>query len=206
MGDSFYRLKDGENIPVEPLGADLAQGWLPGTWVKWSTTAPSTYSGAMGAVERSDGTGTLAGFLMNGPQHLTPQEKLSDMWNMDSLQRDGGEMRQNFGAYDASPAFVLDPIDKLLNRGGTRIVQMFIPPTGYHRHFVYETVDLAERTTPTSGSALTYTPGDKLYVSNRGRLTSEMESGSHTWTGYVVARFAADELMGMYILAVAAVA
>jgi len=206
MADSFYRLKDGENIPVEPTGAALAGGWLPGIWVKWSTASPSTYSGAIGAVERSDGTGTLAGFLMNGPQHITPMEKLSDMWRMDTLQRDGGEMRQDWGPQDNSPAFILDPIDKLLNRAGTRIVQMFIPPTGYHRHFVYETVNKAERTTPGSGAALTYTPGDKLYVSNRGRLTSEMETIAHTWTGYVVARFAADELLGYYVLAVAAVA
>ena len=206
MGDSFYRLKDGENIPVEPTGAALAGGWLPGTWVKWSPVAASTYSGAIGAVERSDGTGTLAGFLMNGPQHITPMVQLSDMWRMDSLQRDGGEVRQDWGPQDNSMAYQLDPIDKLVNRAGTRIVQMYIPPTGYHRHFVYETVDLAERTTPGTGSALIYTPGEKLYVSNRGRLTSEMESGSHTWTNYVVARFASDEILGNYVLAVGAVA
>ena len=205
MADSFYRLKDGENIPVEPAGALLAQGWLPGIWVKWSTI-DLTFSGAFGTVERSDGTGILAGFLMNGPQHITPMEQLSDMWQMDMLQRDGGEMRQDFGPQDASPAFYLDPIDKLLARAGTRIVQMFIPPTGYHRHFVFEVNNLAERTTPGSGAPLIYVSGDKLYVSNRGRLTSEMESGSHTWTGYVVARFGLDEILGNYIVAVAAVA
>ena len=205
MADSFYRLKDGENIPVEPAGSLLEQGWLPGTWVKWSSI-PLTFSGAIGTVERSDGTGTLAGFLMNGPQHRTPQELESDMWNIDRLQRDGGEMRQNFGAYDAGRAFYLDPIDRLLSRAGTRIVQMFIPPTGYHRFYVFETEDLAERTIPGSGAALTYSPGDKLYVSNRGRLTSEQETVGHTWTGYVVARYATDEVEGDYIIAVAAVA
>lgn len=202
MADSFYRLKDGENIPVEPVGSLLAEGWLPGTWVKWSTI-PLTFSGAIGTVERSDGTGTLAGFLMNGPQHITPMEELSDMWRMDTLQRDGGEMRQNFGAYDASMAYQLDPIDKLLNRSGTRIVQMFIPPTGYHRHLVFEVNNLAERTVPGSGAALTYSSGDKLYVSNRGRLTSEQETVGHTWTGYVVARYGTS-IEGNYIVAVAA--
>jgi hypothetical protein len=143
---------------------------------------------------------------MNGPQHITPMEQLSDMWNVDMLQRDGGEVRQDWGAHDNSPAYYLDPIDKLLNRAGTRIVQMFIPPTGYHRHFVFEVYNLAERTTPGTGAALTYLPGDKLYVSNRGRFTSEMETGSHVWTGYVVARFANDETLGGYLIAVAAVA
>jgi hypothetical protein len=203
MADSFYRLKDGENIPVEPTGETLERGWLPSTWVKWSAN-PLTLSGAIGTVEVSDGTGILAGFLMNGPQHITPMEQLSDMWRMDKIQRDDGEMRQNWGAHDASPAYFIDPIDKLLNRAGTRIVQMFIPPTGYHRHFVFEINNLAERTTPGTGAALTYASGDKLYVSNRGRFTSEMESGAHTWTGYVVARFGTDEILGDYIVAVAA--
>jgi hypothetical protein len=205
MADSFYRLKGGENIPVEPTGATLERGWLPSTWVKWSSN-PLTFSGAIGTVEISDGTGTLAGFLMSGPQHITPMEQLSDMWRMDMLQRDDGEMRQNWGAHDASPAYYLDPVDRLLNRAGTRMVQMFIPPTGYHRHFVFEVNNLAERTVPGSGAALTYSSGDKLYVSSRGRFTSEMESVVHVWTGYVVARFANDELMGNYLVAVAAVA
>ena len=204
MSDSFYRLKDGENLPVEPVGTLAAEGWLAGTWAKWSTTALS-FSGAIGTVDRSDGTGTLAGFLMSGPQHKNPMEQLSDMWNIDRLQRDGGEIRQNFGATDAGAAFYLDPIDQLMARSGNRIVQMFIPPTGYHRFFVFETVDLAERTVPGSGFALTYTSGEKLYVSNRGRLTSEKETIAHTWTGYVIARFAASEFEGNYILAVAAV-
>jgi hypothetical protein len=42
----------------------------------------------------------------------------------------------------------------------------------------YETVDLAERTNPGTGSALTYTLNSNLYVSNRGLLTSEAETGA----------------------------
>jgi len=61
MGDLVYTLKDGENIPVEPVGTLASDGWLSGTWVAWSTTALS-FSGAIGTVDISDGTGTLAGF------------------------------------------------------------------------------------------------------------------------------------------------
>lgn len=202
-GDSYYRLKDGENIPVEPVGILASEGWLPGTWVKWSA-APLTYSGAVGTVERSDGTGILAGFLMTAPQHLTPIELESDMWTTDARQREGGETRSDWGSYDASARPLQFDDQNLLQRFGSRIVQMFIPPTGYHRQSVYETENLAERTTPGSGAALTYTPGDKLYVSDRGRLTNEMESGSHIWTGYVVARTGSD-FEGDYLLTVAAV-
>jgi len=204
MSDQVYRMKDGENIPVEPTGSLAALGWMPGTWAKWSNN-PLTLSGAFGTVDRSDGTGTLAGWLMSGPQHNNPMEELSDMWRIDMIQREGGEMRQNFGATDAGAAYYFDPVDKLLSRAGNRIVQLFIPPTGYHRFYVFETQDLAERTTPGSGSALTYSAGAKLYVSNRGRLTSEQESPSHTWTGYVVARYNQD-FEGSFIIVVAAVA
>jgi len=202
MSDQAYRMKDGENIPVEPTGLLAAQGWMAGTWAKWSNN-PLTFSGALGTVDLSDGTGTLAGWLMSGPQLSNPMEELSDMWRIDMLQREGGEVRQNFGATDAGAAYYLDPVDKLVNRVGNRIVQLFIPPTGYHRFYVFETQDLAERTTPGTGSPLAYLAGEKLYVSNRGRLTSEMESPSHTWTGYVIARYNQD-FEGMYIIAVAA--
>lgn len=82
---------------------------------------------------------------------------------------------------------------------------MFIPPTGFHKFYVFETDNLAERTVAGSGAALTYAAGDKLYVSNRGRLTSEQESGSHVWTGFVVAKYAND-LEGDYIIVAAAIA
>ena len=176
---------------------------MPGTWAVWSAL-PVTFSGAIGTVDRSDGTGTLAGFLVSGPQHRQPVELLSDMWTTDHRQRDGGETRSDWGAFDAGGDYDFDN-NALLQKAGSRIVQLFIPPTGYHRFYVFETLDLAERTVPTSGGPLTYTPGDKLYVSNRGRFTSEMESGSHTWTGYVVAQFRSD-FEGDYIVAVAAVA
>jgi len=41
----------------------------------------------------------------------------------------------------------------------------------------FETKDLAERTTPGTGSLLTYTLNANLYVSSNGLLTSEREAG-----------------------------
>jgi hypothetical protein len=81
---------------------------------------------------------------------------------------------------------------------------MFVPPTGFHKFYVFETEDLAERTNPGTGADLTYVSGDKLYVSNRGRLTSEQETGAHTWTGFVCAKYGNDN-EGNYIIAIAAV-
>jgi len=203
MGDQVYQLKDGEVVPVEPTGTLASQGWLPGTWVKWSTNAV-TFSGAFGTVDLSDGTGVLAGFLKTGPQHNQPVELLSDMWTTDTRQRDGGDTKADWGSFDASTRLELDS-QTLLQRFGSRIVSMFIPPTGYHKFYVFEVDDLAERTNPGTGAALTYPAGSKLYVSNRGRMTSEQESVSHVWTGYVVARYDND-FEGNYIVVVAAIA
>ena len=202
MGDLHYTLKDGEEVPVEPVGVLATEGWLPGTWVKYSSTALS-FSGALATVDRSDGTGILAGFLKTGPQHTQPVQLLSDMWTTDTRQRDGGSTKADWSCFDASARFEID--DNLqLQRLGSRIATMFVPPTGFHKFYVFETDNLAERTTPGSGAALTYTPGDKLYVSNRGRFTSEQESGSHVWTGYVVAR-SDNDVEGSFLIVVAAV-
>lgn len=203
MGDLYYMLKDGEEMPVEPVGTLATEGWMPGTWVTYSSTALS-FSGAIATVDRSNGTGTLAGFLKTGPQHTQPVQLLSDMWTTDTRQRDGGSTKADWTAFDASGRFEIDS-NKQLQRMGSRIVTMFIPPTGFHKFYVFETNDLAERTVSGSGAALTYTAGDKLYVSNRGRLTSEQESGSHVWTGFVVARYGND-VEGNYLIVVAAVA
>jgi len=203
MGDLVYTLKDGEEIPVEPVGTLATNGWLPGTWVAYSTQAVS-FSGAIACVDQSDGTGILAGFLKTGPQHNVPVEQLSDMWTTDTRQRDGGSTKADWSSFDASARFELDG-DFQLQRLGTRIATMFVPPTGYHKFYVFEVNNLAERTNPGTGAALTYTVGTKLYVSNRGRLTSEQESVSHVWTGYVTAKYATDD-EGNYIIAVAAMA
>lgn len=203
MGDQVYRMKDGEEIPVEPVGTLVASGWLPGTWVKYSATALS-FSGALATVDLSDGTGVLAGFLITGPQHNQPVEVLSDMWTTDQRQRAGGDTHADWGPLDAGGAFELDN-NLQLQRFGSRIATLVIPPTGYHKFYVFEVNNLAERTTPGSGAALTYASGDKLYVSNRGLLTTEKESLSHPWTGYVVGNFGND-FEGNFIYAVAAMA
>lgn len=201
MGDQVYRMKDGEELPVEPTGVLITSGWLPGSWVKYSTN-PVTLPGGIATVDLSDGTGILAGFLVTGPQHNQPVETLSDMWTTDERQRDGGDGHADWGPADAGGAFELDS-NLQLQRFGSRVVTMVIPPTGYHQFFVFETEDLAERTVPGSGAALSYIPGYKLYVSNRGRLTSEQETGSHVWTGYVTGKAGTSD-EGDFIYAVAA--
>ena len=201
MGDQYYPLKDGEGIPVEPVGTLATSGWMPGTWVMYAGTAVS-HSGAVATVDLSDGTGILAGFLVTGPQHLTPVTRQSDMWTTDTRQTEGGSVKADWSPYDASARYQFDA-DSQLQRMGTRIVTMIIPPTGYHKFYVFETNNLAERTTPGTGAALTYSPGDKLYVSNRGLLTNEKETGSHEWTGFVSVK-AASDLEGSYIIVVAA--
>jgi len=201
MSDMYYTLKDGEEVPVEPTGTLASAGWMPGTWVKYAGTAV-TFSGAFCTVDLSDGTGILAGFLKTGPQHNQPVELLSDMWTTDTRQRDGGSNKADWTSFDASARMSLDG-DFLLQTQGTRIATMFVPPTGFHKFYVFEVSNLAERTTPGAGAALTYTPGGKLYVSNRGRLTSEKESVGHYWTGYVCAKYGND-MEGNYLIVVAA--
>jgi hypothetical protein len=197
MGDQVYRLKDGESIPVEPVGDLAIDGWMPGTWARYSTTPASNFSGAIAAVDRSDGTGVIAGFLVTGPQHRQPVEKLSDMWTTNTRQRPGGDTHADWGTFDAGADYFFDS-DDLLQKAGNRIVQLYIAPSGYHRFYVFETDD-------SGGAPLTYTPGDLLYVSSNGLLTVEQETPSHTWTGYVVAQFSSDE-EGDFIVAVAAAA
>jgi len=197
MGDQVYTLKDGENIPVEPVGVLATDGWMPGTWATYSPIPASSFSGAMAAVDRSDGTGVLAGFLITGPQHRQPVEKLSDMWTTNTRQRPGGDNHADWGPFDAGADYYFDK-ELLLQKAGSRLVQMSIPPTGYHKFYVYEVDD-------SGGSPQTYTPGNLLYVSSNGLLTVEQESISHIWTGYVVAQFNSDE-EGDFIIIVAAVA
>jgi hypothetical protein len=103
---------------------------------------------------------------------------------------------------DAGGAFELDG-QLQMQKIGSRIATMVIPPSGLYKFYVFEENNLAERTTPGSGAALTYSPGDKLYVSSRGRLTSEQESVSHTWNGYVVAASETDD-EGDYLFLAAA--
>jgi len=203
MGDLCYMLKDGEEIPVEPAGILLTSGWLPGTWVKYHPVAPVFTAGAIGAVDRSDGTGVLAGFLITGPQHKQPVELESDMWTTDTRQRAGGSTKADWTAIDAGDTISFDK-EGLLQHMGSRIVTMYVPPTGFFKFYVFETETKAKRHTGV-GADLTYTPGDPLYVSENGLLTSEKETVSHIWSGYVVARYGSD-FEGNFIIAAAATA
>ena len=204
MGDQCYMLKDGEEVPVEVAGDLLTDGWLPGTWVKYVAGSPTFNSGAIAKVDRSDGTGILAGFLITGPQHKQPVELLSDMWTTDKRQREGGDAHYDWTGIDAGDTIEFDK-QGLLQHLGSRLVTMYVPPTGFFKFFVFEINDKAERNAPGTGAALTYTAGDKLYVSENGKLTSEQEAVTHPWTGYVVARYDTD-LEGNYIITCAAVA
>ena len=196
MGDQVYGLINDMKIPVEPTGSLLQLGWLPGTWVKYSVN-PVTFSGAIATVERSDGTGVIAGFLVTGPQHNQPIEFLSDMWTTDKRQRDGGDTHADWGAFDATLSLDFDA-QKQLQRMGSRIVSMFVANEGLFKFYVFETVNKAERTTPGTGAPLAYLPNQKVYVSDRGRLTNEMELVNSTWTGYVIIKVDSDE-QGNYL-------
>jgi hypothetical protein len=199
MGDSVKAILGGDiRLPVEPVGFLAANGWLPGTFVKYMAT-PVSFSGALATVDISDGTGVIAGFLVTGPQHKQPVEKLSDMWTTDTRQRDGGSVAADWTAFDAGAAFYFDNFEQL-QRMGSRIVSMCgSPAEGIFKFYVFETVDKAERTTPGTGATLVYTPGSKLYVSNRGRITSEKETLTSVWTGYILVNTGSD-IEGNYIL------
>ena len=198
MGDSVKTILGGDiNFPVEPVGSLAANGWLSGTWVKYAGLA-TTFSRALATVDVSDGTGIIAGFLKTGPQHAQPVEKLSDMWTTDTRQRDGGQTSEDWGPIDAGASFYFDT-DHQLQRMGNRIVTMVPGPSeSLFKFYVYETVDLAERTVAGTGASLVYTPGIKLYVSNRGRLTSEQETPANIWNGYVVV-FASSDVEGTFV-------
>lgn len=203
MGDQIYALAGELRMPVEPTGTLLQEGWLPGTWVRYSTN-PVTFSRALATVERSDGTGVLAGFLCTGPQHSQPVELLSDMWTTDKRQRDGGDTKADWGAFDATMSLDFDA-QKQLQRIGSRVVTMFVPNEGIYKFYVFETVNKAERTTPGTGAPLVYQSGDKLYVSNRGRLTNEKETINNIWCGYVVVKVSSDN-EGNYLIVAEAMA
>jgi len=195
MSDSLYVLGGQVTIPVEPVGLLASEGWMAGVWVKYSTI-PVSFSGAVATVDRSDGTGVLAGFLITGPQHKQPLELQSDMWTTDKRQRSGGETRADWTAFDAGAAFEFDDF-KQLHRMGSRIVTMALPNEGFYRVYTFEKT--------WSGGGLTYQSGDKLYVSSAGYFTKHQENASHPWTGYVVANVGSD-IEGDYIIVVEAIA
>lgn len=69
-----------------------------------------------------------------------------------------------------------EPVDQYtgIYPGKTGIVTCGVYGQYLFKHF--ETMDLAERTTPGSGAPLTYSVNGDLYVSNNGLLTTEAET------------------------------
>lgn len=203
MSDSVYILvHDGYVVPAEPVGTLRANGWMAGQWAKITAT-PTTFSEAMLTIDLSDGTGLISGFLITGPQHLVPVQQLSDMWTTDSRQRAGGETRADWTAFDAGGAFQFDRT-KQLQKMGSRVVSLHSTGDGVIKFYVFETLDLAERTTPGTGGPLVYAVGNPLYVSNNGKLTNEKEQVNSTWTEYVVLQIGSD-IEGNYLIVGSAV-
>ena len=108
MSDQIYKQVPGEQVPVEPVGTLATSGYLPGTWVAYSTTTVSGVSGAVAAVDLSDGTGVLAGFLLTGSQFSNPVQLESDMWTTDTRQRAGGDSSFDFYGVDGGASFHFD--------------------------------------------------------------------------------------------------
>lgn len=187
MGDSVYFLGGQITVPVEP-GLSLINGWYPCTFVKFSTTTPKYNS--LGIVERSDGKGYICGFLITGPQHNNPVEKLDDMWNTDTRKREGGETRVDWTGIDAGIKRRIDS-DGLLGRMGTEVVSMAVIGEGVCKTYIYE-VDYL-------GSALDYLAGDELFISSNGLLTKVQEGLDYINTGYAVYKTGEDR-EGKYLI------
>ncbi len=196
MGDQVKILKGGMEVPVEPVGDLVTLGWLPGTWVKPSTLPPSISPGVLFTVERSDGTGHIAGFLKTGPQHLQPVQKLSDMWTTEQRQVPGGDTHADWSAFDAGGPLVLDG-QRQLQRLGSRVVTLQVYDNSVCKFYVFETLSYSARHGG-PGGPLVYAIGDMLYVSENGLLTKEQESPGHPYLHYVVVSVGSD-FEGAYI-------
>lgn len=195
MGDQIYKLAGGLDIPVQPSNELVESGWLPGTWVKLKNAVATITPGALAVVDKSDGTGIIAGILMTGPQHRNPVRQLSDMWNADSIQVAGGDTHADWTGIDAGGPLIMDK-NKTLQRLGGRVVTMALTQETVWKNYVFETEG--------GGGALTYTIGDKLYVSSNGLTTKFREDSDHVWTGYVVASVGTD-YQGDYIIMIGAI-
>jgi len=202
MGDQVYPLVYGEEIPVEVTGSAFEVGWQPGTFVTYSSSAPLFHPKVLAVVEKSNGIGIVAGFLFTGPQNNPQMETLSNMWNTDTLRREGGDVKANFGAFDNTMAFEFDS-SKQLQRVGSRLATLNITPSGMHKFYMYEILNYAARHGGGGGASLVYAPNDLIYVSDNGLATNEKEQLNSVWTGYVVARTGNDEEGDFLILTAA---
>lgn len=187
MGDKVSKLFDCEIIAVEPVGELLEKGWLPGTFVKYSNK-PLTIENeslAFATVDRSDGRGTIPGFLLTGPKPTRQAFNVDEMWKTDYEQNESGEHRQIYSANNAGNNVF--NIKNELILGGTRCVSMVVIPTGFHKFYVFErNIDDYEVNQP-------------LYVSANGKLTNQQDYSDSVWAGYMVARKGSDSL-GKFLL------
>jgi hypothetical protein len=190
MGDQVKIIRAGADIPVEPVGALISEGWMPGTWVKLSSSPPVYSPGVVATVERSDGTGYIAGFLMTGPQHKQAVVELSDMWTTDTRQREGGDTHADWSAFDAGGPLQFDKAGQL-QRLGSRVASLKLCDTTVAKFYVYETLSYSARHGG-PGGALVYVFGNKLYVSENGLLTKEKEQVGSVYLQAIVGGVGSD--------------
>jgi hypothetical protein len=202
MGDQVKILKGNLEVPVEPVGSLVGDGWLPGTWVKPASAAPVLTPGVLFAVERSDGTSPILGFVKTGSQHKQPVLTLSDMWTTDVRQTPGGDVHADWSGFDAGGPMEFDKQGQL-QRLGSRVVTLQILDNGAYKFYVFETLPKAVRHGG-PGVPLVYAVGDPIYVSENGLTTKEQEDGSHPDVGFIVARVGSD-VEGDFILICSAV-
>lgn len=202
MGDQLKILKGNLEVPVEPVGSLVADGWMPGTWVKASATPLTLSPGVLFSVDRADGLSPIVGFLKTGPQHNQPVVQLSDMWTTDRRQVPGGDSHADWSAFDAGGNTQFDNQNQL-QRLGSRVVTLQLLDNGAYKFYVFETLPKAVRH-GAPGAALVYAVGDEIYVSENGLTTNEQESVDNVWTGLTVARVGTDS-EGDYLLLCSAI-
>lgn len=201
MSTSCKILMDGTSFHAEPVGA-LKKGWLPGTWVTFSPLKPTFYNNAIATIDVCDEIKWPSGFISIGSMRLLggfdckyPNDnELRGEWSPDEMLNYKTE--QN--------AIQVVDSDKMLGMLGSGIVSLSLHPTGVFKFYVYEKYNRAYRdSNGVLGGILdwTVTPGKfpVLYISNRGLLTCENESGSTNCLQYTVAAIDEDEV-GMFVI------
>jgi len=197
MSSAVQSLSQGaDDVSCEPIGILKSQGWLPGTWVKFSTTKPSFTPGALATCVKCGNTDWTVGFLKIGSMFLSSSfdDKYPNDNDISTWKADEGVQLARANAN----ADVLFDNNHQLSRMGSGIVKLVINNTGVHKFYVYEKYDKEYRdTNGASGGVLDYeaTIGGEpsLYVSNRGLLTCEKEDVGSLKVAYILCSVETDE-------------